>query len=113
METIMMPTPTATPTPTPSTTPTSTITPTTTPGRTCDNPKAVSVPFTYDGAGEYCWTFSSAPSYINSWNLAELNINGVDYTNTWVSGSSLPAKIDGLYYVHYRADYGWSHIEIR
>lgn len=109
------PTSTPTPTPTPTATPTPTVTPTptATPGQTCDNPRAVSVPFTYDGAGEYCWTFSSAPSYINSWNLAELTINGVDYTDTWVSGSSLPAKIDGLYYVHYRADYGWSHIEIR
>ncbi|MEJ2664622.1 MAG: hypothetical protein P8107_11365 [Spirochaetia bacterium] len=71
METIMMPTPTATPTPTPTTTPTNTPTPTATPGRTCDNPEAVSVPLTYNGACEYCRTFSSAPSYINSWNLAD------------------------------------------
>jgi hypothetical protein len=67
METIMMPTPTATPTPTP----TNTSTPTATPGRTSDNPETVSVPLTDDGAGEYCRTFSSAPSYINSWNLAD------------------------------------------
>lgn len=107
------PTPTPTPTATPSPTPTSTPSPTPTPTAPCDNPASVSIPFTYDGAGEYCWLFSTVPQYINSWNLAELTINGVDYTNTWVAGSVLPAAIDGVYYVHYRGNYAWSHVEIR
>ncbi|MBN1799337.1 MAG: hypothetical protein JW822_12220, partial [Spirochaetales bacterium] len=96
-------TPTVTPTPTP--TPTG--------GATCDNPQAISIPYTRDGAGEYCLSFSSTPNYINSWNMAELSINGIDYTNKWVSGSNLPEKINGLYYVHYRGNYPWSHFEAR
>jgi endoglucanase len=109
------PTPTSTPTPTPTITPTPTSTPTPTPtaGIPCDNPTSISIPFTQDGAGEFCWSFSSTPNFINSWNLAELSINGVDYTNKWVSGSNLPAKIDGLYYVYCRGNYRWSHVEIR
>jgi endo-1,4-beta-D-glucanase Y len=93
--------------------PTPTPGPTPSPGVSCDNPTTISVPFTEDGAGEYCWTLSAAPSYINSWNLEELTINGEDFTNRWVGGSALPAKVNGRYYIHYRANYGWSHCEIR
>lgn len=112
------PTPTATPTPTPTSTPTPTPTPTVTPtptppGGTCDNPEAKSIPLVYDGAGEYCWTLSSAPNFINSWNLAELTVNGVDFTNKWAAGSALPQKINGLYYIHYRGNYPWSHFEAK
>jgi endo-1,4-beta-xylanase len=107
------PPPTPTPTITPTPTPTPTGTPTPTPGTPCDNPTAISIPFTQNGAGEFCWSFSSTPSFINSWNLAELSVNGVDFTNVWVSGSNLPAKINGLYYVYCRGNYAWSHAEIR
>jgi len=113
------PTPTPTPTVTPTPTPTPTVTPTPTPTPTstgtlpCSNPTTISIPYTRDGSGDYCWSFSGTVSYVNSWNLAELNINGVDFTNKWVSGSSLPAKINGLYYVHYRSNYAWGHVEIR
>ena len=51
----------------------------------------ISVPFTSDGEGEFYWKtnkFSTNPGdwgrYINSWNLDVLEINGVDYTNTWL-----------------------------
>jgi len=67
----------------------------------------------YDGAGEYCWTISGTPEFVNSWNLAELTINGVDFTNTWAAGASLPEKINGFYYIHYRANYSWSHFEAK
>jgi endo-1,4-beta-D-glucanase Y len=83
------------------------------PGTPCSNPTAASVPFTKNGAGEFCWTFGTTPSYINSWNLEELTINGVDVTNRWVAGSALPGKINGVYYIHYRGNYGWSHCEVR
>ena len=110
------PTLTVTAAPPPSDTPTSTHTPTPTPTSTgipCSNPTAINVPFTRDGSGDFCWSFSATPSYINSWNLAQLSINGVDFTNKWVSGGNLPAKINGLYYVHYVGTYAWSHVEIR
>jgi endo-1,4-beta-D-glucanase Y len=90
--------------------PTPTATP---PGAPCDNPTNISVPFTKDGAGEYCWALSATPGYINSWNLEELTINGVNFANTWAAGSALPAKVNGLYYIHYRGNYGWSHCEVR
>ena len=75
--------------------------------------QSISTPFTYDGAGEFYWVTDNIDNFINSWNLALLEINGVDYTNTFVSASNLPAKIDGYYYIHYVGNYGWSHIEIR
>ncbi len=74
---------------------------------------SVSVPFTKDGAGDYNWTLSTTPAYINSWNLDELTINGVDFANKWAAGSALPAKINGLYYIHYLGNYSYSHFEIK
>jgi len=97
----------------PTPTPTGTPTPTPTSGTACSNPTSISIPYTQNGAGEFCWSFSSTPNFINSRNLAELSVNGVDYTNQWVSGSNLPATINGLYYVYYRCNYRWSHVEIR
>lgn len=73
----------------------------------------ITAPFTQNGAGTFCWQASSLGSYLNSWNLASLTINGVDYTNTYVSVSSLPAKIDGYWYIAYTGNYPWSHFEAK
>ena len=82
-------------------------------GETCSPVNAeISAPFTQNGSGEYCWTATSC-SYINSWNLEELTINGEDFTNKYASSSNLPAKIDGKWYIHYEGNYGWSHFELR
>jgi hypothetical protein len=82
-------------------------------GETCSPvDAAISAPFTQNGAGEYCWTATSC-NYINSWNLEELTINGVDFTNKYAFGSNLPAKIDGKWYIHYVGNYSWSHFELR
>lgn len=75
----------------------------------CNNPTAVTLPFQKDGIGEYCYVITGNISYINSWNLSLLEINGVDFTNKW--SNNLPPRIDGKYYVHYVAPYGWSHFE--
>jgi PKD repeat protein len=80
------------------------------PSLPCDDPVAISVPFIYNGAGEYCWSTSDDISIINCWNLEELTINGVDYTDTW--SDSMPEKIDGKFYIHYQGSYPWSHLEI-
>jgi endo-1,4-beta-xylanase len=82
-------------------------------GQTCSPATSQSVPFTQNGAGEYCFSTSSNINYINSWNMDTLTVNGTDFTNTWASGSSLPAKIDGRYYIVYKGSYGWSHFEAR
>ena len=73
----------------------------------------ITAPFTYDGSGTFCWQTSNLGSYINSWNLASLTVNGVDYTNKYVFTSALPAKINGYWYVYYVGNYAWSHFEAK
>jgi endo-1,4-beta-xylanase len=109
------PTPTRTRTPTQGVGPTATRTPTqTTGGGACSPVSAtISSPFTKDGAGTFCWQASTIASYINSWNMTSLTVNGTNYTNLWVASSSLPAKINGFWYIGYNGPYGWSHFEAR
>jgi hypothetical protein len=73
----------------------------------------ITAPFTYDGSGTFCWQASNLGTFINSWNLANLTINGVSYTNTYVFTSSLPAKINGYWYISYTGSYPWSHFEAK
>ncbi len=75
----------------------------------CDNPVTVSLDFSYDGAGEYCWFFEGEIAYVNSWVTNSVTINGVDFTNSW--SNSMPEKINGGYYVSYDGSFGWSHFE--
>ncbi len=75
----------------------------------CDNPEPISLSFSFDGEGEYCWVTSGSIDYINSWNLETLEINGVDYTNTW--SNSMPSRINGNYYIYFSGNYAWSHFE--
>ncbi len=117
--------PTSTPVPTTtSVAPTNTpVPPTATPvatatqgngGGTCSPvTSTITSPFTQDGAGSFCWQASSLGSYLNSWNLASLTVNGVNYTNTYVAVSSLPAKINGYWYISYTGNYPWSHFEAK
>jgi hypothetical protein len=71
----------------------------------------IRAPFSYDGAGTFCWQASDLGAYINSWNLTSLTVNGVSFTNTYAASSSLPPKIDGSWYVSYSGAYAWSHFE--
>jgi hypothetical protein len=73
----------------------------------------VTAPFTQDGAGTFCWQIANIPGYVNSWNTNSVTINGTNYTNLYVAAGSLPAKINGNYYVSYNGSFAWSHIEIR
>ena len=41
--------------------------------------------------------------------MDKVEINGVDFTNKW--SNSLPAAIDGKWYIYYKASYAWSHFE--
>jgi chitodextrinase len=79
----------------------------------CASATTISVPFSKDGAGEFCWVATSLGAYISSWNLTNLNVNGTDFTNKWASSSNLPAKIDGNYYLYYNGSYAWSHFEVK
>ena len=124
-------TPTRTPTPIvgpsntpgsgPTNTPTRTLTPsapTATPtsgsGSTCSPVSStITAPFTYDGAGTFCWQSSNLGAYINSWNATSITLNGVNVTNTYVASGSYPAKIGGFWYVSYNSSVAWGHFEAK
>jgi len=83
-------------------------------GCTCDSGcdgTAISPNFSQNGSGQYCWQATSG-TYINSWNLAKLEVNDTDYTNTFAFTSSFPAKIDGVWYIYYNSSVGWGHFEL-
>lgn len=86
---------------------TATFTPITSGG--CAQPVAVALPFQKEGAGEFCYAITGNISFVNSWNMSVVEINGVDYTNRW--SNSLPARVDGVYVVRYVGLYPWSHFE--
>jgi hypothetical protein len=75
----------------------------------CSNPVAITIPFKFDGTGEYCWSTTQAIAYVNSWNLDLLEINGVNYTNKW--SNSMPAAVNGAWYIRYKGSFSWSHFE--
>jgi uncharacterized protein YjdB len=75
----------------------------------CESTTAIDLSFAQDGAGEYCWFTTDDIAYVNSWNMAVVEINGVDYTNMW--SNTMPAKQDGGYYIYYSGNYPWSHFE--
>jgi len=104
----------STPTPTPTRTNTATPTPTGGTAAPCSPVTAtITAPFTEDGAGTFCWQSTNLGSYINSWNLASLTVNGVDFTNKYAATSSLPAKINGYWYISYTGNFAWSHFETK
>lgn len=80
-------------------------------GSSCENPVEISLPLSFDGAGEYCWETSDNIDFINSWNANKVTVNGEDFTNRWAD--DLPDPIDGKYYIHYIGEFTWSHVEIR
>jgi aryl-phospho-beta-D-glucosidase BglC (GH1 family) len=80
----------------------------------------IGLPFTHDGAGEYYWKtnkLSTDPNdwsrYINSWNVALLEINGKDYANVWVAQHQIAPSSDGYWYIHYKGNVSSAHIEIK
>jgi hypothetical protein len=79
----------------------------------------ITAPFTKDGAGTFCWRSSNLGSYINSWNLVTLTVNGADFTNKYAfttgpNTPTLPAKTsDGYWYIYYVGNYAWSHFEAK
>ncbi len=77
----------------------------------CDNPQVVSLPFSFDGEGEFCWEVTEDIDFINSWNMDLIEVNGVDYTNVW--SNSFPDKLNGSYFFHYVGMFPWSHLEIK
>jgi hypothetical protein len=69
------------------------------------------MPFTQDGAGQFCYEATCIAAPINSWNMTRLTINGVDFTNRWADCSAIPSPVDGKYYIMYVGRFPWSHFE--
>jgi len=80
---------------------TPTFTPTTRAGTCTPVTGTITAPFAYDGAGTFCWQSANLGTYVNSWNLTDLTINGYTYTNLYVPAGSYPAQINGYWYVGY------------
>ena len=96
----------------PTTTPSKTNTPTT--GGGCSPVSStITAPFTFDGAGTFCWQSSNLGSYINSWNNNSVSINGVNITNLYMASSSYPAKIGGFWYISFNSSVAWGHFEAK
>ncbi|GJM63802.1 glycoside hydrolase family 48 protein [Persicobacter diffluens] len=76
----------------------------------CDTTIPVSLSLVYKGVGELCWETTDEISYLNCWNTSIVEINGVDYTNTW--SNAMPDKIEGKYYIRYVATVPWAHLEV-
>jgi len=106
------PTPTRTRTPTagPSLTPTKTLT--VMPGL-CVPTATITAPFSYDGAGTFCWQLTSLSGYINSWNTTSVIVNYVNETNLYVAASSLPAKINNSWFINYTSTSASGHFEAK
>ncbi len=101
-------------TPTRTNTPaTPTPTPTTGGGACSPVTSTITAPFTYNGAGTFCWQSNNLGAYVNSWNTTSVTINGVNFTNVYVPSSSYPAQQGGYWYVGYNGPYAWSHFEAK
>jgi hypothetical protein len=77
----------------------------------CTPSTVIAMPFVKDGAGQFCFETTCIGTPINSWNLTQLTINGVDFTNKWADASAMPSPVNGKYYIVYNAAYAWSHFE--
>jgi hypothetical protein len=73
----------------------------------------ITAPFTFDGAGTFCWQSSNLGSYINNWNNNLVTLNSLNITNLYVPSSSYPAKIGGFWYVSYSSSIAWGHFEAK
>jgi aryl-phospho-beta-D-glucosidase BglC (GH1 family) len=77
----------------------------------CSPATAISVPFAKDGTGDFCYVASDMCTYINSWGMTTLEINGTSYLNLYVLGSAIP-PLNGVYTIHYVSTNPYSHFEI-
>lgn len=77
----------------------------------CSPATAITVPYTKDGVGDVCLVATSLCSYINSWNLTTLDVNGISYLNVYVAASSI-AALNGAYTIHYVSTVSYGHFEI-
>jgi hypothetical protein len=91
-----------------------TATPTQTPPPVCSPVTAtIASPFTWDGAGTFCWQATTIDNYINSFSMTTVNLNGVNYTNMFATVASFPPKIGGYWYIRAFSSVPWGHFEAK
>ncbi len=98
-------------------TPTRTLSPTATPtfgtGTCSPVTSTITAPFTFDGAGTFCWQSTNLGTYTNNWNTTSVSINGVSISNVYFAAASYPAKIGGFWYVSYSSAVTFGHFEAK
>ena len=99
--------------PTSTRTATPTITATSGSGSCSPVTSTITAPFTFDGAGTFCWQSTNLGTYINSWNTTSVSINGLTATNLYIAAASYPAKINGFWYVSYTSSVSFGHFEAK
>lgn len=80
-------------------------------GTVCSPATAITSPYTKDGVGDVCLQTTTLCSYINSWGMNLLEVNGTAYTNLYVVSSTIP-PLSGSYTIHYVSTNSYSHFEI-
>ena len=73
----------------------------------------ITAPFSYGGAGTFCWQIASIPNSINSCSLTELTVNGVNCANQFRFTSNLPPKINGFWYIKYTSSLPFGYVDVR
>ena len=76
----------------------------------CTPTSTVGSPYAKDGAGDLCFQTASICSYINSWNVTTLEVNGTPYTNTYVASNTI-APLNGMYVIHYVSTVAWDTLK--
>ena len=80
-------------------------------GTVCSPATAITSPYTKDGTGDVCLQATTLCTYINSWNLTTLEVNGTAYTNLYTVSSSI-APLNGGYTIHYSSTTSYGHFEM-
>jgi GH35 family endo-1,4-beta-xylanase len=76
----------------------------------CDNPISEGLPFEFSGMGSRCHVITGNIESINSWDMEKVEINGIDYTNSW--SNQMPERINGSYFIYTVGNHYWSYLEV-
>jgi hypothetical protein len=79
----------------------------------CESVTHVKTPYAANGPLNTCVFFTDPTSYINSWVMDKVELNGVKVTNAWIGSSAYPATCNGGYYLRSVGNYPWSHVEAK
>ncbi len=80
-------------------------------GSVCTPATPITSPYVKEGVGDVCLQASTLCSYITSWGMTTLEVNGTSYLNLWVSSSTIP-PLNGVYVIRYVSTNPYSHFEI-